>query len=298
MDEFREWLSDNLRYFMLGGGILIVVAVLFFGIRACVNKKSGGSKGGGTTTEADSGSGTEDDGSQTETASNPLQTAGEDVTSLINKYYEALGNKDVDALEAIEVNFSAEDGEKIINAEDYIESYQVKDVLTKNGLSEGSYVVYAKFNYKCKDIETTVPALSQLYVITDENGDLKIDAAASSDSTISNYVNQLKKDDDVAALTDQVRGEYEEAQKDEELAAFLNELGSDDQSSNSSEGSSGEMMTVTATSVNVRSEPSTDGYIMGSYTAGSKVERKGEIDGWIEIDYNGQTGYIYSDYLE
>ena len=84
----------------------------------------------------------------------------------------------------------------------------------------------------------------------------------------------------------------------ETINAFLNELGSDDQSSDSSEGSSGEMMTVTATSVNVRSEPSTDGYIMGSYTAGSKVERKGEIDGWIEIDYNGQTGYIYSDYLE
>ena len=28
MDNFREWLSDNLRYFMLGGVILIIVAVL------------------------------------------------------------------------------------------------------------------------------------------------------------------------------------------------------------------------------------------------------------------------------
>ena len=35
MDNFREWLSDNLRYFMLGGVILIIVAVLFFSIRAC-----------------------------------------------------------------------------------------------------------------------------------------------------------------------------------------------------------------------------------------------------------------------
>ena len=41
MDNFREWLSDNLRYFMLGGAILVIVAVLFFGIRACV----GGGKG-------------------------------------------------------------------------------------------------------------------------------------------------------------------------------------------------------------------------------------------------------------
>ena len=30
MDNFREWLSDNLRYFMLGGAILLIVVVLFF----------------------------------------------------------------------------------------------------------------------------------------------------------------------------------------------------------------------------------------------------------------------------
>ena len=299
MDEFREWLSDNLRYFMLGGAILIIIAVLFFGIRACAGKKSGGTKSNNTTTEAGSDSDTKEEGGEAETSSNPLQTAGEDVTGLINKYYEALGNKDVDALQAIEVNFDAEDGEKIVNSADYIESYKVKDVYTKNGLSEGSYVVYASFEYKCRDIDTPVPALSQLYVITDENGDLKIDAAASSDSAITNYVNQLKNDDDVTALTKQVRDAYEQAQKDDEdLAAFLNEIGTDEQSETQTEESSGNTMTVTATSVNIRSEPSTNGYILGAYPAGTKVEPKNNIDGWIEIDYNGQTGYIYSDYLE
>ena len=34
MDDFREWLSDNLRYFMLGFGILAVVLILFFGVRS------------------------------------------------------------------------------------------------------------------------------------------------------------------------------------------------------------------------------------------------------------------------
>ena len=29
LDDFREWLSDNLRYFMLGGAILLIVVVLF-----------------------------------------------------------------------------------------------------------------------------------------------------------------------------------------------------------------------------------------------------------------------------
>ena len=46
MDDFREWLSDNLRYFMLGGGILLVVLVLFFGIRACTKLRKGDSGDG------------------------------------------------------------------------------------------------------------------------------------------------------------------------------------------------------------------------------------------------------------
>ena len=41
MDNFREWLSDNLRYFMLGGVILIIVAVLFFSVRACTGSGKG-----------------------------------------------------------------------------------------------------------------------------------------------------------------------------------------------------------------------------------------------------------------
>ena len=41
MDNFREWLSDNLRYFMLGGAILFIVAVLFFGVRACIGSGKG-----------------------------------------------------------------------------------------------------------------------------------------------------------------------------------------------------------------------------------------------------------------
>ena len=39
LDDFREWLSDNLRYFMLGGAILLIVLVLIFGVRACVGGK-------------------------------------------------------------------------------------------------------------------------------------------------------------------------------------------------------------------------------------------------------------------
>ena len=34
LDNFREWLSDNLRYILLGLAILVVLVVLFFGAKA------------------------------------------------------------------------------------------------------------------------------------------------------------------------------------------------------------------------------------------------------------------------
>ena len=33
MDNFREWLSDNLRYILLGLFIILALAVIFLGIR-------------------------------------------------------------------------------------------------------------------------------------------------------------------------------------------------------------------------------------------------------------------------
>ena len=52
MDDFREWLSDNLRYFMLGGAILVIVLVLIFGVRACVGGKKGNSNEDQTTAKS------------------------------------------------------------------------------------------------------------------------------------------------------------------------------------------------------------------------------------------------------
>ena len=69
MDNFREWLSDNLRYFMLGGAILLIVAVLFFGVRACVGSGKGTSDKEQNTVQDNSQgndpSSPEDDGRQT-----------------------------------------------------------------------------------------------------------------------------------------------------------------------------------------------------------------------------------------
>ena len=62
MDDFREWLSDNLRYFMLGFGILAVVLIFrcsfyFLKIRKSENNRTEtGDTAGDGNTDSDAGS--------------------------------------------------------------------------------------------------------------------------------------------------------------------------------------------------------------------------------------------------
>ena len=57
--------------------------------------------------------------------------------------------------------------------------------------------------------------------------------------------------------------------------------------------------TVYATAgVNIRAKASADADVIGTLAAGGSITRTGKTsNGWSRVDYNGQTGYIKSDYL-
>jgi uncharacterized protein YgiM (DUF1202 family) len=303
LDNFREWLSDNLRYFMLGGGILIIVAVLFFGIRAFVGVRKGITKEEQTTAQVDDQgndpSSPEIDGEtndEKKESTNPLEQNNAEITALIQKYYEALGEKDTDTIKTLTVDFDPSDEARIANAK-YIQRYEVTDVYSKKGLDDSSYAVYACFNYYCEGIETPVPALSQIYVVTDSSGELKIDAGAEQDEEISAYMDErLQQDEDVMQLYSDVKAKYEEAQEtDADLAAFLAGLGED--AGSSVNVADGTMLTATE-DCNVRAAADSDAEIIGGLASGTQVEKLGEDGEWIEIEYEGETGYVYGGLLE
>ena len=188
MDNFREWLSDNLRYFMLGGAILLIVVVLFFGVRAFMGSGKGDSSKDTTenqeTTDNDQGnvpSSPANDGETDEKKdANPMETANEEITSLIKSYYKALGDKDITTLRTLVDNLAPADESKITNAK-YIEGYEAGDIYTKKGLDDDSYVVYSCFYYICQGIDTKVPALAEFYVVKDTDVIWYIYVAAQSD---------------------------------------------------------------------------------------------------------------------
>lgn len=301
MDDFREWLSDNLRYFMLGGAILIIVVVLFCGIRACFGSNKGNSGDEQKTTSEDQGNVpsspiSEGESDEKKEDANPMETADADVTALITSYYQALGEKDIATLKTLEDDFTPSDESKVTNLKDYIEGYEVGDVYTKKGMTDDSYVVYACFSYICQGVETKAPALTQFYVYKNSEGNWVINNGALQDSEISAYMEKQLSDSDVSALIKKVQNELDQAQQsDPSLEEFLNGLG--EESGVSTEAEDGTMLTATE-ECNVRAEASTDADILGVISAGDQVQKTGTDGEWVQIDYDGQTGYIRGDLLE
>ena len=184
--------------------------------------------------------------------------------------------------------------ESQINSRDYIDGYEVQNVYAKKGLTDDSYVVYVVFNYICTGIETPVPALSQFYVETGSDGNLKIKGGADDDADISAYVKKLESEKDVQELITKVKTDYEAAQEsDPSLAEFLQGLGEDASAS----ADAGTMLTVTE-DCNVRAAASSDAEILGGLSAGTEVEKKGEDGEWVQIDYDGTEAYVHNSLLQ
>ena len=215
----------------------MIVLVLIFGVRACVGGKKGNSNKDQTTAQSnqenDPSSPANDGGDRREErrqfrgrygCGDNHGKASTEVTELIQSYYKAFGEKDIATLKTIEDGFTPAD-ESQINSRDYIDGYEVQNVYAKKGLTDDSYVVYVVFNYICTGIETPVPALSQFYVETGSDGNLKIKGGADDDADISAYVKKLESEKDVQELITKVKTDYEAAQEsDPSLAEFLQAL--------------------------------------------------------------------------
>lgn len=223
MDNFREWVSDNLRYIMLICAIAIVFIGIFFGVRAITGRMSAGNSGAENT-----GAGTTVTGIPAEeiesgialAESGVAQTENKipEISGLVTTYYMALNSKNVESVRAISDNLTEQDVKDIEKSEtEYsnIKSY-VKQGPEKD---DSSYVVYASYEYINPSLYVKHPGLSWLYVKRDDAGEYKIVVDASSDEKLTAYVNEISAEDDVKALVDEITEASKKADADEQAAA-------------------------------------------------------------------------------
>ena len=297
LDDFREWLSDNLRYILLGLAILAVLLILFFGGRAIFRALSSGPDREEQQTEQENDTSDETGSEDDETTdSNALQeNAYPEVNTLIESFYAAWGQKNVDAMKELTDNFSSTDEDKVVNAT-YIESYDNIQVYTKQGLDESSYVVFVSYDLKFQGIDTSAPGLSELYVVKDESGNWLIHND-ETDQEVQECIEKTRQEEDVQELISQEEERYNQAvESSEELKNYLEQLG--EETNTALMADDGDMLTATE-DCNVRADANTSSEILGRLQAGDQVKKlENAGDGWIKVEYNGQEAYVYSDLLQ
>lgn len=308
LDNFREWLSDNLRYILLGLAGILVLIIAFFAIRLIT---SVGTPKKEKQTELDTEANTEQ---QTEEVKDEhLVKDQADILSFVTQYYTALTNGDYDSIASYSKTFDDDTKSELESNNSAIEACNNIIVYSRSGLTDGSYIVYVYFDAKVTGIDTLVPTLRQLYLEAAAEGGYKIvDISLDENQDIENYTTQLQADDEVQALMKDVQMRYEDAvASDEQLQNFVVSSGSSDNNTSADDdGQQGDTvntavgtMYASTDGLNVRGTPSTDGIVYGSLMAGTAVEVLENTDtGWSKIRYtvNGTTieGYVKSEYLK
>ncbi len=248
----------------------------------------------------------------------------DEVYDLVRSYYDARANGDL--LTASAINTYLKDVQKI-NMEElskFIESYPSLEVYTKPGLSDNSYVAFVCSEVKFNDYDKTLPGMQVYYIGTDESGNYFLNDGTYDDA-IYEYIVKLTLQDDVVDLNNRVTVAYNDTlEKDEEFSEFMaylkekvkEEVGervaqlevpepvTDTPAEPAADTARESQVTVVtkvkATDVvNIRVSDSEQADKLGKASVGQEftlVEQK--PNGWTEVEYEGKTAFIKSDYLE
>lgn len=252
------------------------------------------------------------------------ENAHADVNDLVQRYFNAMTNGDSATITAIRDSVPQEELIKIEKESAYIDEFDGIKVYTKPGPMAGSYVAFVYYEIKFTGIDTLAPGLTTLYVCPKEDGSLYICDGNMTDQD-TEYIKSIVAQTDVADLFAMVETKYAEAidadaslnefmgnlaaKLDEEVSQAMAQLetesGEADQTEEEPQEEEqqqsqavDEIVKATDT-VNVRASDSENADRIGRVAMGDTVKRfEKKENGWSRVEYEGQEGYIKSEYLE
>ncbi len=321
LGNIREWVSDNLRYLLLGLAVLLGAVIIFFVVRLIVNwgDKEVVDERTGKVTEQSAGKennkeNEKKDDSEKESDTDDITLTANDpaILDVMTRYYEAKAGKDFETIREINPAFSAEDEADLAN-NSVFERYDNIMVYSSEGLDSDSYIVYVYFDVKITGIATPAPTLVDEYLQKNDEGDLII-VNKNSTQELADFIEKMRTSSAVQKMVEDVNQKLEQASaSDEDLNKYVEKLKEGKSSDSDSDDGGEDDSTADAPKVNgtarattevrVRSEASTNGVIYGMLTTGFSVKVLENLDsGWSKIQYtaNGVTieGYVMTQYLE
>lgn len=169
-----------------------------------------------------------DDTSNTENTDNTAVSFAADnvpeVSTVLERYYTALGARDINGLFAVTDNLTAEEQAQI-EAESDVESYGDVKAYTISGPSDGTYIAFVSSRCKYLGINQTLPMLSEYYLYTTEDGSLKIMDDTDSDAAVTEAMKAALENEEVKNLIEQVQNDYQNAlDADASLRAYVESI--------------------------------------------------------------------------
>ncbi|MCI8429524.1 MAG: SH3 domain-containing protein [Lachnospiraceae bacterium] len=333
-NTWKDLLTDYRLYLAINVVLLIVIVILLRG----GNDAAADQEAVQPPAQEETGGGTEQPEEAPEASPEPENNLEENshasIDRLVEKYCEYIAGGDVEGLEEIVDVLTDEEKESIKNRASFIESFDNVTCYTKNGPVEDSYIVFVCYDMKLINIETSAPDIICLYVGPKDEGGRRIHYG-SIDESMQAYVAELEQDPEVQALYDDVSRRYQEAQEnDVTLAEFIQKIsgqvaeeepeqeegepeeGGDEpqeeepeaaeeeteaaeEETPSGEATAQNRETRVNSTVNVRSEQSTESSRVALAYQGDEITQiESYENGWSKVEYKGLSGYVMTEYLE
>lgn len=249
-----------------------------------------------------------------------------EITELINHYYTAQAEGDVDTIRSLVSNIDDSEVLRIVETSKYVESYPSLEIYTKAGPVENTYLVYVCSELKFTDYEDLLPGMKVYYVCINEDGQYYINESEEGTDNELTYIREVTLQDDVVDLNNKVAAAYNDmVAENPDLAQFILDLNDEikknvggalaqEESENGSEETDAETETAENTEtgpevvvtkvratdvVNIRSSDSETADRLGKAAIGDEFKLIEKIgNGWSKIEYEGAEAYIKSEFLE
>lgn len=147
------------------------------------------------------------------------------INSLFNDYYVAINGCDLNQLSRLVTDTESMKPIKVMEKETiFIDDIRNIVCYYMKSYEDGAYIVYVTYDIKYMNIKNTYPKLDKFYLITDDNGDLKI-FTSKMDEYLKNYYDERDQDEEVTEIKESIAAKQEEVlEKDSDLKAYLDAL--------------------------------------------------------------------------
>ena len=215
--EHREAYSKSRLFFRHIAAMCMFSLMFMFVLTGCSTSQNGGQG----ENESDVIPINESEASL-EAAIELTECTNSDINKLFTTYFTNLAKGDVKALGEIMVN--APDKDTVAKEVEYIEDYQNIKCYSKDGLVDGTYVVYVYYEVKFKNIDTLAPSMIREYVCTNEDGAVYINNG-TVDGEIAAWLEEVQSSDSAQKLVGDVNESLNKAaESDEKLSSLIAKL--------------------------------------------------------------------------